>query len=56
MKLQEKRELDYLVEFVYYVPNTKDFILGHDFKLKVYDGDDFTLKKQLYKCPSLDNV
>lgn len=56
MKLKEKVELNFLVDFVYYVPNTKDFIIGYDFKLRVFDGDDFTFKKHLHKCSSFDNV
>ena len=45
MKLVKKKEIDNLVDFIYYIPLTQDFILGYNFTAYVYDGHSLSLKK-----------
>ena len=57
MKLKKKVGFDEIVEFIAYCPLTKDFIIGFNFSLWVYDAHNFALKKQLsHQSSSLDNV
>lgn len=47
MKLVHKTPVEFLVDFMSFMPLTKDFIVGYNFTVWVYDAHNFTLKKSL---------